>query len=192
MAANNLDFYNMCLEGIGKIKITDGQENNIYAAYYRSSFSSDYAESFSYDFGVNTKTIELSLKSYNSRTGWSSFAYPPLLQIINVFHEDRYLTYPYTVEGNSLNVLTGIKEKFSAYGVVSLTPLELEKHIILESFVKKKIQTNIINDVDKEDKTSAYLRGKVIELADALNKAQSLGTPNRYKVGANVTTSGIL
>jgi hypothetical protein len=71
-------------------------------------------------------------------------AYPPLLQIINVFHEDRYLTYPYTVEGNSLNVLTGIKEKFSAYGVVSLTPLELEKHIILESFVKKKIQTNII------------------------------------------------
>jgi hypothetical protein len=24
---------------------------------------------------------------------------------------------------------------------------------------------------------------------DALNKAQSLGTPNRYKVGANVTTS---
>jgi hypothetical protein len=59
-------------------------------------------------------------------------------------------------------------------------------------FVKKKIQTNIINDVDKEDKTSAYLRGKVIELADALNKAQSLGTPNRYKVGANVTTSGIL
>jgi hypothetical protein len=33
----------MCLEGIGKIKITDGKENNIYAAYYRSSFSSDYA-----------------------------------------------------------------------------------------------------------------------------------------------------
>jgi hypothetical protein len=30
-----------------------------------------------------------------------------------------------------------------------------------------------------EDKTSAYLRGKVINLADALNKAQSLGTPNR-------------
>jgi hypothetical protein len=29
--------------------------------YLRSSFSSDYAESFSYDFGVNTKTIELSL-----------------------------------------------------------------------------------------------------------------------------------
>jgi hypothetical protein len=44
MAANNLDFYNMCLEGIGKIKITDGKENNIYAGYYRSSFSSDYAE----------------------------------------------------------------------------------------------------------------------------------------------------
>jgi hypothetical protein len=74
MAANNLDFYNMCLEGIGKIKITDGQENNIYAAYYRSSFSGDYAESFSYDFGVNTKTIELSLKSYNSTTGFSASA----------------------------------------------------------------------------------------------------------------------
>lgn len=192
MAANNLDFYNMCLEGIGKIKITNGKENNIYAAYYRSSFSSDYAEAFSYDFGVNTKTIELSLKSYNSRTGWSSFEYPPLLQIINVFYEDRYITYPFTVEGNSLNILTGTKENFKAYGVISLKPLELEKHLILENYVKKRIQASIINDVDKEDKTSAYLKGKLIELAEAENKALSLGTPNRYKVGANVSTYGIL
>jgi hypothetical protein len=30
MAANNLDFFNECLEGIGKRKLTDGQADNTY------------------------------------------------------------------------------------------------------------------------------------------------------------------
>jgi hypothetical protein len=32
MAANNLDFFNECLEGIGKRKLTDGQADNTYAS----------------------------------------------------------------------------------------------------------------------------------------------------------------
>jgi hypothetical protein len=31
MAANNLDFFNECLEGIGKRKLTDGKAENTYA-----------------------------------------------------------------------------------------------------------------------------------------------------------------
>jgi hypothetical protein len=38
MAANNLDFFNECLEGIGKRKLTDGQAENTYASYFRSSY----------------------------------------------------------------------------------------------------------------------------------------------------------
>jgi hypothetical protein len=33
MAANNLDFFNECLEGIGKRKLTDGQAENTYASH---------------------------------------------------------------------------------------------------------------------------------------------------------------
>jgi hypothetical protein len=64
MAANNLDFFNECLEGIGKRKLTDGQADNTYASYFRSSFNDDYAEAFSYNFGANTKTIKLSINNF--------------------------------------------------------------------------------------------------------------------------------
>jgi hypothetical protein len=60
------------------------------------------------------------------------------LNLADTFKTHIDLTYPYTVEGNSLNVLTGIKEKFSAYGVVSLTPLEL-KYLIQQL---KKLPSN--------------------------------------------------
>jgi (p)ppGpp synthase/HD superfamily hydrolase len=37
------------------------------------------------------------------------------------------------------------------------------------------------NNIDKEDKTSAYLQAKSMELESALIKALSQSTPNRYK-----------
>jgi hypothetical protein len=50
-------FFNECLEGIGKRKLTDGKAENTYASYYRSSFNDDYAEAFSYNFGTRPKAL---------------------------------------------------------------------------------------------------------------------------------------
>jgi hypothetical protein len=62
-----------CLEGIGKRKLTDGQAENTYASYFRSSFNDDYAEAFSYNFGVNTRTIKLSInKDITRNDGWTT------------------------------------------------------------------------------------------------------------------------
>jgi hypothetical protein len=48
--------------------------------------------------------------------------------------------------------------------------------------IKKKIQYSLLNNIDKEDKTSAYLQAKSMELESALIKALSQSTPNRYKI----------
>jgi hypothetical protein len=55
------------------------------SSYYRSSFNDDYAEAFSYNFGVNTKAFKLSINKDISRDdGWTTFYFPPLLHILSV------------------------------------------------------------------------------------------------------------
>ena len=196
MAANNLDFFNECLEGIGKRKLTDGKAENTYASYYRSSFNDDYAEAFSYNFGVNTKTFKLSINKDISRDdGWTTFYFPPLLHILSVNSGHRRITYPYSIEDGGIAIGTGIGSsisEFNAFGLVALEPIELQNYRVLESYIKKKIQYSLLNNIDKEDKTSAYFQAKNIELEGALNKALSLATPNRFKLEAQISSEGIL
>jgi hypothetical protein len=61
--------------------------------------------------------------------------------------------------------------------------------ITKSSFFMKKIQYSLLNNIDKEDKTSAYFQAKNIELEGALNKALSLATPNRFKLEAQILFS---
>jgi hypothetical protein len=196
MAANNLDFFNECLEGIGKRKLTDGQAENTYASYFRSSFNDDYAEAFSYNFGVNTKTIKLSInKDITRNDGWTTFYFPPLLHILSVNSGNRGDTYPYSIEDGGIAIGTGILSsisEFSAFGIVALEPIELQNHRVVEGYIKKKIQYSLLNNIDKEDKTSAYLQAKSMELESALIKALSQSTPNRYKIEAQISSEGIL
>jgi hypothetical protein len=54
--------------------------------------------------------------------------------------------------------------EFNAFGIVALEPIELQNYRVLEGYIKKKIQYNLLNNIDKEDKTTAYFQAKRMEL----------------------------
>jgi hypothetical protein len=64
---------------------------------------------------------------------------------------------------SALPIGSSISE-FNAFGLVALEPIELQNYRVLESYIKKKIQYSLLNNIDKEDKTSAYFQAKNIEL----------------------------